>query len=125
MVLHIQSKEEDRNVTIFIHLLMHIFGVLYGQYGHDTLAWLLEQYCIILTHALIDELRGVSNTVWIFGSYATSQIIEGRVQKCARFHLSTHCTSSECCVASMEVIPLFGYLYNDHISTSAMYSLSN
>ena len=87
------------------------FG-MYDQYGCDPLVCLPVLWCINLTHASIDELREVSISILTIGDHGISHIIQGRGWKCPSFHLSTNGISCGCCVASIDVIPLLGCLYN-------------
>ena len=99
------------------------FGV-YDQYGCDALVCLPVLCCISLTHASIDELRVVSISIWMVGFHGISHIIQGRGWKCPSFHLSTNGISCGYCVASMDVIPLLGCLYNGR-PTPHVYILMN
>ena len=100
----------------------HILWFFYGQYECDPLAWFLVEYCINLTHAPIDKLRGVSRCVCMIWAHGSSPTTQGRCQQCVSFHPSTYCTSLECCVVSIGVIPLLGCLRNG-VSTTQMHPL--
>ena len=59
------------------------------------------------------------------GAHVIPHIIKVRGWKeCASFHLSRHGVSLECCMASMDMIPLLGCLSNI-VSSSLMHSLMN
>ena len=75
----------------------------------------------VITHSSIDELTGVSTNVSMIGAHDTWHTIQSRGWKFPSFHPSTHIVSCWCCVASMNVIPLLGCLYN--ISNSIVHQL--
>ena len=84
MVHHTPCKVEAKHVPVFIHPWCPIICVLYIQYVFDPLAWLLVQWCINLTHALIHKLTMISIPVWIWmiGAHDTPHTIQGRWWKC-------------------------------------------
>ena len=124
MLYHTPFKTVSKYVPVFFPPCSSIFWVLFGQYGCDPIAWLLVQWCINLTHVHTDGLKGVSTLVWMVGAHGTSHIIQGRGLKCPSFHPCTHVTSFECCVASVNMIPLPGCLFNGR-STSHIHPLMN
>jgi len=94
--------------------------MLCDQYGYDPFAWLCIQWWCNITHAPIDALRGVSIHLWMIEACDTLHPIQGNNRKCASFHPSTHGTSFEYCVASIDVVPLLCCLWNG-VSTTLMY----
>ena len=108
-VLTSPSSTLSVNAPVFFPPCPSILWVLCSQYGCDPLTWLLV-HCINLTHAPIDELRGLSTPVWMVGAHGISHTIQGRGWMCPSFHLSTHVTSSfGYYVVSMNVTPLLGF----------------
>ena len=120
MAHHILSNAEQEVHLFMFHPRWSNLGVLCGQYVYDPLVW----WFINLTHALIDELRGVSVHVWMVGVHATSHTIQDRGWNYSSFHLSTHGTSFGCYEGSMDVILLFCCVYTGE-PTSSMHPLMN
>ena len=67
-----------KSVPVFIHLPMHIIGVLYGQYICCPLVMLLVQWYINLTRVPINKLIGGSTHIWTIGAHGSSHITQGR-----------------------------------------------
>ena len=103
MVHHTSSKAEAKRVLVFLHPCLSIHVVLCGQYGYDPLVWLVVQWCINLTHAPINELRGISTPRWIIEVHDTSDTNQDKVCQISLTHTGP---SLECYVASMDVISL-------------------
>ena len=78
MVHHTLSQAITRSVSVFFHPCWSILGLLCGQYECDPLVWLRIQWCINLTHASIDELRGVSRPICVVGGHGISHTIQVR-----------------------------------------------
>ena len=112
MVYHTLSKAEAKGVSVFFHPCWSILGVLCGQYGCDSLALLLVQWCIKVINTPTDGLRGMSKSTWMVGVHGASYTNQGNIKKCASFYPFTHGTSLECCMTSINEIPLLGCMYN-------------
>ena len=121
---HTPSKTDAKSMPVFFPPCLSTLQCCVASMDMIPLLGCFVYWCINLTHAPTDGLRGMSTHTWMIGAHGTSHIIQGKSKKCASFHPSTHGTSLECCLASMDVIHLFGCLYNS-VSTPYMHSLMN
>ena len=104
MVHHTPTKSRVRSVPFFFYPYWSIMCRDMWPVWMWSPCWLLVQWCVNPTNALVDGLIGVTIPIWMVGAQSTSHPIQGRWWKCPSFYLSAHGTSFGCCIASMDVI---------------------